>query len=86
MFPLDVWGYFPNGRRMQPRSELIEHFAAYCAKHRIAESRFGRQAVGDGKFLARLRSGKGVTLTTIESALAFIEHNPSGLAAEREAA
>lgn len=65
---------------MQPRSELIEHFAAYCARHRMAESRLGRLAVGDGKFLARLRAGKGVTLTTIEAALSFIEANPDGVA------
>jgi hypothetical protein len=44
--------------------ELLDSITAYCRKAKIAESTFGRLAVNDGKFVARLRDGSRVTPET----------------------
>lgn len=38
----------------------------------ITETTFGRLAVNDGKFVGRLRDGKGLTLATAEKVRVFI--------------
>lgn len=48
----------------------------------ITETTFGRLAVNDGKFVGRLRDGKGLTLATAEKVRAFIrDHVGQGAAA-----
>ena len=54
------------------RNEVIKKCERFCADHEISEWAFGKDAVGDHKFLSRLRTGKGVTLTIIERAEAFM--------------
>ena len=39
-------------------SSLLDSISAFCRGSGIAESTFGRRAVNDGKFVARLRDGK----------------------------
>lgn len=61
---------------MSETAELIREIESYCRQTNTAESTFGRQAVNDGKFVARLRDGKGVTLKTLARVRKFIENSP----------
>lgn len=54
------------------RTEFIERAEAFLVQSRISERQFGIQAVGDHKFLNRLRKGAGVTLTVLEKAERFM--------------
>ncbi len=51
---------------------LLLDIEAYCRRCAIAESTFGRRAVNDGKFVARLRGGKGMTMATLERVQNFM--------------
>jgi hypothetical protein len=53
----------------------IEH---YCQRAEISESTFGRQVVNDGKFVSRLRNGRGVTLKTLVKTREYIRNHPVG--------
>ncbi|MEX2455518.1 MAG: hypothetical protein WD470_12485 [Rhodospirillaceae bacterium] len=57
---------------MSEHSDLITRIEAYCRREGIAESTFGRRAVNDGKFVGRLRNGKGVTTTTVGRVESFL--------------
>ena len=50
---------------MDGNQTLIDEIEQFCRGAGIAESTFGRQVVNDGKFVGRLRSGCGVTTTTV---------------------
>ena len=54
---------------------FIDEIENYCRSRAMAESTFGRVAVNDGKFVGRLRSGRGVTMKTIERVRTFIAEN-----------
>lgn len=53
-------------------TELLAAIETYCALHGMAESTFGRQAVNDGKLVARLRAGKTLTIPTFQRVEAFL--------------
>ena len=55
---------------------LLLDIKAYCRRRGIAESTFGRRAVNDGKFVARLRGGKRVTTATLERVRTFMGVQP----------
>ena len=57
---------------MELHRGLIEEIEAYCRRAGIAESTFGRQVVNDGKFVGRLREGKGVTTATVDRVRRFM--------------
>ena len=50
---------------MDDHYTLLADIEAFCRVEGIAESTFGRQVVNDGKFVGRLRDGKGVTTATV---------------------
>ena len=50
---------------MDDHHALLADIEAFCRIRGIAESTFGRQVVNDGKFVGRLRDGKGVTTATV---------------------
>ena len=58
---------------MDNNSGLIAEIEIYCRDTGIAESTFGRQVVNDGKFVGRLRDGKGVTTTTVARVRRYME-------------
>ena len=58
---------------------LLSEIEAYCRSAGIAESTFGRQAVNDGKLCARLRSGKNLTLETVQRIRDYIDLSVSQL-------
>jgi len=51
---------------------LLGSISSFCQQTGMAESTFGRRAVNDGKFVARLRDGARVTPETLERVNAFI--------------
>jgi hypothetical protein len=51
---------------------IIREIQTYCRQHGIAESTFGRLAVGNSKLMVRLRSGKGITLKTLQRIREFM--------------
>jgi len=60
------------------QSDLIIEIEKFCRETGIAESTFGRRVVNDGKFVGRLRDGKGITLSTvskIKNYLSSIKYN-----------
>jgi hypothetical protein len=56
-------------------SSLLDSISAFCRDHGIAESTFGRRAVNDGKFVARLRDGARITPETLERVSTFLERH-----------
>ncbi|HUF81629.1 MAG TPA: hypothetical protein VMN03_10875, partial [Burkholderiales bacterium] len=58
---------------------LLGSIADFCRRTGMAESTFGRRAVNDGKFVARLRDGARVTPETLERVNQFIaKHGLAG--------
>ena len=51
---------------MTPAYALLDSIAEFCRRTGMAESTFGRHAVNDGKFVARLRDGARITPQTFE--------------------
>jgi len=65
--------YFGGARRhnvletlAQRGDGLLDSIADFCRRTGMAESTFGRRAVNDGKFVARLRDGARITPETLE--------------------
>lgn len=54
------------------RRSLLSDIATFVADRKITETTFGRLAVNDGKFVARLRSGENMTTGLIARAHDFI--------------
>ena len=54
---------------------LLEEISAFCKTENIAESTFGKRAVNDGKFVARLKDGARVTPETWGRVTGFLEKN-----------
>jgi hypothetical protein len=58
---------------------LLGSISQFCQRTGMAESTFGRRAVNDGKFVARLRDGARVTPETLQRVNQFIErHGEAG--------
>jgi len=54
---------------------LLGSISDFCRRTGMAESTFGRRAVNDGKFVARLRDGARVTPETLQRVNLFISRN-----------
>lgn len=54
------------------RRSLLADIIAFAAERKITETTFGRLAVNDGKFVARLRSGDNMTTGLMSRAHDFI--------------
>ena len=55
------------------RAELLARVDAFLRETRMTPRAFGVQAVSDHNFVTKLRGGRGVTLTTIGKAEAFMD-------------
>src|SRR6185503_19565970 len=51
---------------------LLDSISEFCRQAGMAESTFGRHAVNDGKFVARLRDGARITPETLERVSAYL--------------
>ncbi len=58
-----------------PATGLLAAIETFCRQHKMAQSTFGRRAVNDGKFVARLRDGARVTPETLARVAAFMQQN-----------
>ena len=58
---------------------LLDSISEFCRRAGMAESTFGRRAVNDGKFVARLRDGARITPETLERVSAFLTARASRL-------
>src|SRR5712691_8456103 len=56
---------------------LLGSISDFCQRTGMAESTYGRRAVNDGKFVARLRDGARVTPETLQRVNQFMERNGS---------
>src|SRR6266850_4759857 len=61
---------------------LLGSISDFCHRTGMAESTFGRRAVNDGKFVARLRDGARVTPETLERVNQFMIKNGSASAGD----
>src|SRR4249919_2633970 len=69
----------------EPAGALLDSIAQFCQRNGIAESTFGRRAVNDGKFVARLRDGARITPETLERVSGFLaRHGASAPASPPE--
>jgi hypothetical protein len=58
---------------------LLTSISDFCRQTGMAESTFGRRAVNDGKFVARLRDGARVTPETLDRVNQFmVKHGSNG--------
>lgn len=57
-------------------TELIEEIEAYCIQAGIAESTFGKKAMGDGKFVKSLRGGRRMYPENIDRVRSYMRDNP----------
>lgn len=58
---------------MRIREQILQNVHAFLEASGMSQRQFGVEAVGDNKFVARLESGAGITLTTIEKVESYIE-------------
>ncbi len=63
---------------MDDHHALLADIEAFCRIQGIAESTFGRRVVNDGKFVGRLRDGKGVTTATVARVRRHMSERVSG--------
>ena len=65
---------------MDTHRDLIGEIEDFCLGVGIAEPTFGRRVVNDGKFVGRLRQGKGKTTATVARVRRFLsDAAPDGL-------
>lgn len=57
---------------MTQRQQLIAEIEEFLRDRDMAETTFGLRAVNDGKFVGRLRAGKGVEIDTVDRVRAYI--------------
>lgn len=61
---------------------LLKEIEAFCMAHGLAESRFGELALGDKPFVAQLRAGRDIRMSTARKVRAFMaEYAPTERAA-----
>jgi hypothetical protein len=53
---------------------LLEKIETHLRQRRITPSRFGREALGDPKFVPQLRNGREPRSATVQRVLAYMEH------------
>jgi len=63
---------FREALPMEAGAGLLDSISEFCRRAGMAESTFGRRAVNDGKFVARLRDGARITPETLERVSAFL--------------
>lgn len=57
---------------MNDQLDILAQIDAFCARHGMAESRFGRAALSDPSFVYRLRRGGDIKRRTILRVLAWM--------------
>lgn len=60
---------------MSSTEKLLQEIERFLSRTGMKAADFGQQAVGDGAFVYRLRSGKDTRLKTADRVRAFMEAN-----------
>ena len=60
---------------MSIQADLLGEIEAFVRAGGLADTTFGRRAVNDGNFVARLRAGRGITARTVERVRAYLADN-----------
>lgn len=68
------------------RTQILARVTEFLDRTGMSERQFGLAAVGNHKFVPRLRHGAGITLTVIERAEAFMAHRDEAGSQAGEAA
>lgn len=61
---------------MDVRQAVVARVEAYLAASGLSAYEFGIKVANNNKLVARLRTGRGVTTTTIDKIEAFMRSNP----------
>ena len=62
---------------MDERQQLLVAIERFCEREGMATSTFGRKALGDGRFVGRLRDGRQVRAATLAKARQFLANHKS---------
>lgn len=65
---------------------LLKEIEAHLKQAEVAATTFGRRAVNDGKFVKRLRDGKGITVATVDRVRAYIASERTKISGKRRRA
>jgi len=63
---------------MDERQRLLAAIEAFCEREGMAPTTFGRKALGDGRLVGRLRSGRQVRAATVAKVRAFLASHRAG--------
>jgi hypothetical protein len=58
--------------------ELVSHYEAFCKRHDMAETRFGREATGEPQLIQSIRNGRSPSLNVLNRVKAYIAEKDSG--------
>lgn len=61
-----------RGMDIPTAEQFVAHCEAFCARHDMAETRFGREATGEPQLLASIRGGRSPSLKVLLKVNAFI--------------
>lgn len=64
---------------------LLNRIEDFMRERRMAPTRFGREAVGDAKFVLQLRAGREPRTRTIDRVLAYLDREAIGVPDSRPA-
>ena len=66
---------------MDERQQLLAAIEEFCEREGMAPTTFGRKALGDGRFIGRLRDGRQVRAATLARVRQFLaDHDPAASA------
>ena len=71
---------------MEQRHQLLAAIEEFCKRESMAPAAFGREAMGDGTFVERLREGRRMRAATLARARAFLDDRAADGKAEERAA
>ena len=71
---------------MEQRHQLLAAIEEFCKREGMAPAAFGREAMGDGTFVERLREGRRMRAATLARARAFLDDRAADGKAEERAA
>lgn len=76
-----------QGMELPTHDELIERIDTFLKRHGMAESRLGRDAVGEAQIISDIRKGRSPRLSTLEKLANFMAERDGALdREERDAA
>jgi hypothetical protein len=71
-YPLTYWVISHYRLPMNTKDHLLHDVEAFLSGRGMSATAFGLLSVNDGKFVARLRSGANMTLSTVDRVREFL--------------